>query len=316
MQTPSSKSKYIGILDDRYLIEKFLDYGGTSNIYKVFDRVAGQIKIAKILNSSPCPEFQNEMEIFKILSDSPFVIKCFTFGEGPLSTQNNEIKKYIILECAKGSLLHYVTQTDISFSKETLQFISYLFIKGIQDIHKRGISHRDIKLENVLLVGDDYSLKFCDFGLSKSFFDENNKKIKFEYKCLIGSDFHYPPEILEKCNYDGEKADIFSAGISLFSLMAKRFLFKKATQKNKIYKLICNNKIQEFWNAVDYKGLLSSQFRDLFIKMVAYDPTQRPSIEEILNDPFFGELRNPNEDILNYYKAKMVSEFQKGNSNI
>ena len=50
------------IIDNRYLIEKFLDDGGTSNIYKVFDSVTGQIKIAKILNSSSCPEFHNELK--------------------------------------------------------------------------------------------------------------------------------------------------------------------------------------------------------------------------------------------------------------
>ena len=51
-------------------------------------------------------------------------------------------------------------------------------------MHKRGISHRDIKLENMLFTGDDYTLKFCDLGLSASFLDDSNKKKNRRTKTL------------------------------------------------------------------------------------------------------------------------------------
>ena len=95
--------------------------------------------------------------------------------------------------------------------------------------------------------------------------------------------------------------------------MTGKFPFEEATIKDKVYKLICLNKIKEFWDLVDRDNLLSSQFKDLFIKMVAYYPKERPSLDEILNFPFFEKLRNPNEETIAYYQNIIEKELGKIN---
>ena len=314
MKISSSQLDYIGILDNRYLLMKNLNFGVASNVYKVFDKNTNKIKVAKIFNQNKCPEIENETNILKKLSDSPYVIKYFSSGEGPLSIQNNASKKYIIIEYAGDNLLNFITKNNIRFSEESCKYLFYQFMKGVKSIHEKGICHMDLKIENVLLAGAKHSLKLCDFGLSKIFFDENNKKVKFKYNGLIGSKYHYPPEILEKNCYDGEKCDIFSAGISLFSLMTGRFPFEEAKPNNKIYKYIYSNKSEIFWTIVDQNDLLSASFKDLFIKMVAYYPKDRPSIDEILNSSFLKQLNNSNADTIKFFERKLENDLQNENN--
>lgn len=314
MKISIQTSKILGTLNNQYTLLEKLDFGATSMVYKVLDNKTGEIKVAKIFSENSNIAFQKEIDIFKSISDLECVIKIFAYGNGILSKEGNEVSiNYIILEYAKGSLLKYMENLNNVFSLDTIIYLSYQFIKAIDCLHKKGISHRDLKIENVLLVGNNFSVKLCDFGLSKSFINENKKKIKFKDPELVGSPFHYPPEILNKKAYEGEKSDIFSSGISLFSLMTGRFPFEEATIKDKVYKLICLNKIKEFWDLVDRDNLLSSQFKDLFIKMVAYYPKERPSLDEILNFPFFEKLRNPNEETIAYYQNIIEKELGKIN---
>ena len=219
----------LGILNDRYLlIELICDSSSSAEIYKVLDKNTGQIRVAKIFYENNTKEFEDENKILKSFDNKiPGVIAFFDSGEGLLylKGEEKEVKKYIILELAKRSVLDYRAKVD-KFSEETYKYIFYQYILIIKELHKRGISHRDIKLENMLFTGDDYTLKFCDLGLSASFLDDSNKKKKLEG--LNGSPHHCAPEILENKEYDGEKIDIFSAGAALFSLIKKEFAFLDA----------------------------------------------------------------------------------------
>ena len=238
----------------------------------------------------------------------------FSYGNGFLIMEDEEdFKNYIILEYGKGSLLQYQEKLHKSFSEDTAIFLFYQFIRDVNELHQRGISHRDLKAENTLLVGDNLSVKLCDFGLSKSFLNLNNQKIMFKDSYKVGSPFHYPPEILENKYYDGESCDIYCAGITLFSLVAGKPPYTEATPKDKVYHFIYSNKIEQFWKHIDPNNSLSSQFRDLFVQMVAYNPEERITINQIFDDPYLARLRNPNEETLAYFRNKVKSEL--GNIN-
>ena len=163
MEDISKTENNLGILNDRYLlIELICDSSSSAEIYKVLDKNTGQIRVAKIFYENNTKEFEDENKILKSFDNKiPGVEK--------------EVKKYIILELAKRSVLDYRVEVD-KFSEETYKYIFYQYILIIKELHKRGISHRDIKLENMLFTGDDYTLKFCDLGLSASFLDDSNKK--------------------------------------------------------------------------------------------------------------------------------------------
>ena len=110
------------ILDNKYIIEKFLDDGGFSNVYKVKDITSGKIYALKLFNEED-DTFYNEIKINKIIKEyeNQYCIKFIDSSEG-----KSELP-YIILEFAsKGSALNYVTNNNTGFNEKLCKF---LFLK-------------------------------------------------------------------------------------------------------------------------------------------------------------------------------------------
>lgn len=94
-------------------------------------------------------------------------------------------------------------------------------------INSKGIAHRDIKLEN-MLVNEKYQLKFADFGFA-SFSQEKLTDQK-------GTPIYIAPEIVENRPYDGEKVDVFSTGVCLFAMISGRYpIHEWAVASDRLY---------------------------------------------------------------------------------
>ena len=305
----TSKLNSFGTLENKYILLERLNFASETMIFKVLDNETNEIKVAKIFPENKISNYQKEINMIKTIGDLPCIIKYHSWGEGPLKIEgmDTEIRKYIILEYAKGSVFKYTEALEIGFSENTCKFIFYQLILAIKNLHGRGICHRDIKLENMLFVGNEFSLRLCDFDMSTAFIDNNNKIKLYE---RVGSPFHYPPEIIIGKDYDGEKVDIFCAGVSLKTLMTRKFGFYEASRADDLYKLIARKKYNEYWNKVDKNKTLSEQFKELYIKMVAYNPKDRPSLDDILNSEWLKNIRNASEDELINIKKVMIEELK------
>lgn len=95
------------------------------------------------------------------------------------------------------------------------------------------------------------------------------------------------PEIPGK-NYKGTEADIFAAGVILFIMYAGNPPFEKASPNDPYYKLIKEKNYETFWKAHsrNRSGVFNSQFQDLFTRMVAFEPSERPTVEQIATHPW------------------------------
>ena len=327
MSTKSYNSTFKGKLDNRYLIIEEIDSGLTSKVYKVLDEQTSEIKIAKIYESDSAKAFKKEKKIFEMLQglNIPSNIKCYGTGIGELKLDGKKQKKmYSILEFGNnGTLYDAVTKTKNGFSEDVCQFILLMILNAIEALHKNGICHRDLKLENIVFVGDNYDLKLIDFGVAAKSVNKYNQKKKL-YR-LVGSSYYCPPEIIEGKPYDGEKADIFCIGALLFVLMTKNFAFDEATINNTsfrvkkiLYKTIQTKQYDKYWELLEkYFNIknLSQNFKNLFLKMVAYEPEERPSIEEIRNDKFISDITHASEEKLIFLRNKMINEIKCNNSN-
>ena len=103
--------------------------------------------------------------------------------------------------------------------------------------------------------------------------------------------------MLEKNEFIGEKADIFSLGVLLINMISGKGGFETSKENDLFYIYIINNEIKEYWkilskyNVFDY----SQDFKDLYIQMISYDPLNRPTIDQILKSNWMQEINNLNE---------------------
>jgi len=325
MQASEVNTSNKRVLANRYTIISNIGSGLSSQVFKVLDEQTGETKVAKIYEDSEISTFQKETQIFKMFEQLNIQtnVKFYESSIGDF-TQNGQTEKkmYIIQEYgSKGCLFDALKKTKNGFTEDVCQYILLNILNSVEALHKEGICHRDIKTENIVLVGDNYDIKLIDFGYSAKFTDGKNQKKKLI--TFAGTPYYCPPEILEGKHYDGPKADIFSIGATLFILMTKKYGFDEAKEinisidKNKLlYKKIKTKKYDEYWELLkECKGIdnLSPKFKNIFLKMVAYNPDERPSIEEIKKDEFMADIVNASEEYINFLRQKMINEIEFAN---
>ena len=185
---------------------------------------------------------------------------------------------YLIMEYINGiSLLDFIQkQKNHRIDENKCKELFYQIVKGILYCQNENICHRDIKLENILIVNNKI-IKIIDFG----FAIKCNRNEYQEFFC--GTVYYMPPEIVNKQRYIPFYSDIWSLGVLLYAMIFGDFPFR-ANKQEKLFELIneCNLIFPD-----DIK--VSDKVKNLLSKIIVIKPSKRISLEEILNDPWFQE---------------------------
>ncbi|MDD6431467.1 MAG: Stk1 family PASTA domain-containing Ser/Thr kinase, partial [Ruminococcus sp.] len=203
---------YIGKrLDGRYEITELIGQGGMANVYKATDVLDNRIVAVKILKRefSESDEFlrrfRNESKAIAVLSH-PNIVKIYDMGF-------SEKLQYIVMEYIDGiTLKEYIDSERVLNWKDAVHFIIQI-LRALQHAHNRGIVHRDIKPQNIMLLTDG-TIKVMDFGIAK-FAREESMTATDQ---AIGTVHYISPE-QARGDVTDEKSDIYSVGVMFYEML-------------------------------------------------------------------------------------------------
>ncbi len=213
--------KYLGKrLDGRYEMNELIGVGGMAYVYKAYDCIDDRTVAVKILrdeflNSEEfVRRFRNESKAIAILNH-PNIVKVLDVGFG-------DRLQYIVMEYIDGiTLKEYLDQRKDIRWKEAVHFTVQI-LRALQHAHDKGIVHRDIKPQNIMLLSDG-TIKVTDFGIAR--LSRNAVRATIDGEKAIGSVHYISPE-QARGEITDEKADLYSVGVALYEMLTGRLPFE------------------------------------------------------------------------------------------
>ena len=254
----------------KYKCLKVIGQGSFSVVTLVVDTTNQQTFACKVCSRKMLIEneifdrFEREVRILQMLNHPNIVsVENVVFDENYI---------YLIMEyCKRGELFQYIIDNQ-KIDEKLARRMFLQIVNAIAYIHSKGIAHRDMKPENVLL-DSDLNAKIADFGLCHP----NAAKALLQTPC--GSPFYAPPEVINNEEYDGKACDIWSIGVVLFTMITGSLPWREMNQTS-LFVLIQN---------CDYTvpRWVSPEARDLIKRLMAPNPADRPQADQIPLHPWF-----------------------------
>ena len=143
-------------------------------------------------------------------------------------------------------------------------------------LHSRNVTHRDIKLENIIIETKKNSIKLIDFGFCCC----TSSDIKLKVFC--GTPSYMCPEIVMKKEYIGPPTDIWAAGILLYAMLCGQFPFRGSSDKD-LYKKIARGQFT-------FPEHVSREAISFINKMLVVNPASRFTAQQLCQDPYLNNL--------------------------
>lgn len=204
--------QYIGkFLDDRYEILEVIGSGGMAVVYKAKCHRLNRLVAIKILRPDLMMDddirrrFHAEAQAVAMLS-SPNIVSVYDVGQ-------YDGADYIVMELIEGiTLKEYMQKRGGCLNwREALHFMTQI-MQALRHAHSRGIVHRDIKPQNIMVLRDG-SVKVADFGIARIM--DSQKTMTQE---AFGSVHYVSPEQAKGAHVDA-RSDIYSAGVVLYEML-------------------------------------------------------------------------------------------------
>ena len=260
-------------INNRYEIIRNIGEGGMANVYLAVDTILNRKVAVKILRGDLSEDekfvrkFQREASAASNL-DHPNIVGIYDVGE-------DNGKYYIVMEFVEGQTLKSLIKRRGSLTIPEVLDIMTQLTSGIAHAHEKGIIHRDIKPQNILIL-DDGLVKIADFGIAQAL----NSNELTETNSVMGSVHYLPPE---QANGTGStfKSDIYSLGILMYELIIGKVPFKG---ENAVEIAIKHMK-DPIPSVTEIKEDIPMSIENIILKATAKNPKNRyDSVEEMKYD--------------------------------
>ncbi|XP_078270192.1 NUAK family SNF1-like kinase 1 isoform X1 [Rhinoraja longicauda] len=252
-------------LRHRYQLLQTLGCGACGKVKKAQERATGRIVAIKSVRKEKVQKeldrihIQREMEIMSSLNH-PNIINIYEVFE-------NKDKIIIVMDyCSNGELYDYVNEHHKLSESEARKAFRQI-VSAVHHCHKKGIVHRDLKLENILL-DENLNVKLADFGLSNLY----HKDRLLETYC--GSPLYASPEIVNGLPYQGPEVDCWALGVLLYTLVYGTMPFDSQSYKTLTQQI----SLGEYRKPPQISGA-----HGLIDWMLSVNPRKRATIDDIAN---------------------------------
>ncbi|XWS17775.1 hypothetical protein CRYUN_Cryun33cG0096500 [Craigia yunnanensis] len=267
-----TKSDHPSLLHGKYELGRMLGHGTFAKVYharnlqtgkSVAMKVVGKEKVIKV---GMMEQIKREISVMKMVTHPNIVVLHEVMA--------SKSKIYFAMELVRGGELF--SKIAKGRLKEDLARVYFRqLVSAIDFCHSRGVYHRDLKLEN-LLLDEDGNLKVTDFGLSA--FSEHLKQDGLLHT-TCGTPAYVAPEVIGKKGYDGSKADIWSCGVILYVLLAGFLPFQDDNLVGMYRKIYRGDFKCPPW--------FSCEARRLITKLLDPNPSTRITISKIMDSSWF-----------------------------
>jgi eukaryotic-like serine/threonine-protein kinase len=267
----STNMQTIGNYD---LVEKIAE-GGMGTVYRGRNRTSGEIVAVKVvpqhLLSNPVvlKRFEQEYLVARSI-DHPNIVKALDFGR-------EWETRYLVMEYVNGESLGQKIERDGRMSEEEAIRVVTLVAQGLQNAHKQGMIHRDVKPDNILLTPDG-QVKLTDLGLVKEVDADLNLTRTGRG---LGTPHFMSPEQFRNAKKADVRCDIYSLGATLYMMVTGELPFKSNGPLDAWMKKV-NNEIEPPRKLIP---TLSERLDWAIRRSISPDPVHRPeSCREFIED--------------------------------
>eukprot|EP00347_Sterkiella_histriomuscorum_P008991 403342946 len=264
-------------IESSYKIKETLGQGSFGCVKRIQHKILREDRALKILKKSGIKsetEFIHEISMLQQL-DHPNVLKYY-------ECYQDDYNFYIVTEyCKGGELLNFLIEHR-AFNEGVASNIMQQILSAVSYCHGKGIVHRDLKTENILIKDAtenifDVQIKIIDFGISCKIQPQEKLTSTF------GTPYYMAPEVFKQ-NYT-EKCDVWSCGVILFIILCG---FPPFNGKNiqQLKKNILNGSYSFTNRAWDTISTTTKQF---IAKLLTVDPNKRICAQDALQNRFFRE---------------------------
>eukprot|EP00189_Rhodosorus_marinus_P003196 CAMPEP_0113962104 /NCGR_PEP_ID=MMETSP0011_2-20120614/5714_1 /TAXON_ID=101924 /ORGANISM="Rhodosorus marinus" /LENGTH=439 /DNA_ID=CAMNT_0000973889 /DNA_START=109 /DNA_END=1428 /DNA_ORIENTATION=+ /assembly_acc=CAM_ASM_000156 len=258
-------------LSDFKVIRK-LGEGGMGQVFLVQDAKTGERAAMKVVEK----DSDITSTALRRAVDERLLLESFNF---PFIVDlkyafQSEHHLFMLTEyCEGGDLHHYMKRRNYKISEHTVKNILAELVLALEYVHQSGAIYRDLKPENILLDGSGH-VKLADFGLSKKLAGGRDGRAY----SLCGTRHYIAPELFLQKGYR-QSADIWSLGILLYVLLEGYAPFEMSPTASALKK-----------HLLSFRPDVSMEAKDTVYALLAFNPKERPAIEEVKNLPFFRDV--------------------------
>eukprot|EP00359_Climacostomum_virens_P003916 CAMPEP_0204901482 /NCGR_PEP_ID=MMETSP1397-20131031/3106_1 /ASSEMBLY_ACC=CAM_ASM_000891 /TAXON_ID=49980 /ORGANISM="Climacostomum Climacostomum virens, Strain Stock W-24" /LENGTH=417 /DNA_ID=CAMNT_0052069847 /DNA_START=219 /DNA_END=1472 /DNA_ORIENTATION=+ len=260
---------------EEYTVGRQLGQGAYATVkYAVHKRTNRKVAVktydkVRLLDPSRKKSVHREIKILSKL-EHPHIVKLFETIDAPRQL-------HLVLEYLPGGSLHYHLKRSPNrhLTESEAKRLFRQVLSAMDYCHSLNVTHRDLKLENILL-DDRRNIKLIDFGFATCF--PNDKKAKI----FCGTPSYMSPEIVARKEYNGPPADVWALGVLLFVMLSGTYPFKGRDDKD-LYRKILRGQFE-------IPQVIAAAPRALIHRMMSIDPGRRPSVKELLCDAWLNGL--------------------------